>query len=283
MEIVIVTGLSGAGKTAALNVLEDEGYLSIDNLPTPLIRDLVELMEETPEINKIALALDQRGRVFKRELYKTIKDLKDDYGAKVLFLNATDNELIKRFKEKRRLHPMSPGGTIVEGIRKERELMDRVMDLSIPIDTTNLTLGELKNIIHSLVLNDKNEISVIFKTFGFKNGIVADADLVFDVRFITNPYYVSELKLKSGYNPDCYNFVLAQNECGEFIEKVHDLLKFLIPLYENEGKEQLIVAFGCTGGRQRSVSVARRLAELLKDSGINITIINRDLDEAHND
>ncbi|KGF08169.1 hypothetical protein HMPREF1634_02295 [Tissierellia bacterium S7-1-4] len=283
MEIVIVTGLSGAGKTAALNVLEDEGYLSIDNLPTPLIRDLVELMEETPEINKIALALDQRGRVFKRELYKTIKDLKDDYGAKVLFLNATDNELIKRFKEKRRLHPMSPGGTIVEGIRKERELMDRVMDLSIPIDTTNLTLGELKNIIHSLVLNDKNEISVIFKTFGFKNGIVADADLVFDVRFITNPYYVSELKLKSGYNPDCYNFVLAQNESGEFIEKVHDLLKFLIPLYENEGKEQLIVAFGCTGGRQRSVSVARRLAELLKDSGINITIINRDLDEAHND
>ena len=283
MEIVIVTGLSGAGKTAALNVLEDEGYLSIDNLPTPLIRDLVELMEETPEINKIALALDQRGRVFKRELYKTIKDLKDDYGAKVLFLNATDNELIKSFKEKRRLHPMSPGGTIVEGIRKERELMDRVMDLSIPIDTTNLTLGELKNIIHSLVLNDKNEISVIFKTFGFKNGIVADADLVFDVRFITNPYYVSELKLKSGYNPDCYNFVLAQNESGEFIEKVHDLLKFLIPLYENEGKEQLIVAFGCTGGRQRSVSVARRLAELLKDSGINITIINRDLDEAHND
>lgn len=283
MEIVIVTGLSGAGKTAALNVLEDEGYLSIDNLPTPLIRDLVELMEETPEINKIALALDQRGRVFKRELYKTIKDLKDDYGAKVLFLNATDNELIKRFKEKRRLHPMSPGGTIVEGIRKERELMDRVMDLSIPIDTTNLTLGELKNIIHSLVLNDKNEISVIFKTFGFKNGIVADADLVFDVRFITNPYYVSELKLKSGYNPDCYEFVLAQNESGEFIEKVHDLLKFLIPLYENEGKEQLIVAFGCTGGRQRSVSVARRLAELLKESGINITIINRDLDEAHND
>ena len=283
MEIVIVTGLSGAGKTAALNVLEDEGYLSIDNLPTPLIRDLVELMEETPEINKIALALDQRGRVFKRELYKTIKDLKDDYGAKVLFLNATDNELIKRFKEKRRLHPMSPGGTIVEGIRKERELMDRVMDLSIPIDTTNLTLGELKNIIHSLVLNDKNEISVIFKTFGFKNGIVADADLVFDVRFITNPYYVSELKLKSGYNPDCYNFVLAQNESGEFIEKVHDLLKFLIPLYENEGKEQLIVAFGCTGGRQRSVSDARRLAELLKESGINITIINRDLDEAHND
>lgn len=283
MEIVIVTGLSGAGKTAALNVLEDEGYLSIDNLPTPLIRDLVELMEETPEINKIALALDQRGRVFKRELYKTIKDLKDDYGAKVLFLNATDNELIKRFKEKRRLHPMSPGGTIVEGIRKERELMDRVMDLSIPIDTTNLNLGELKNIIHSLVLNDKNEISVIFKTFGFKNGIVADADLVFDVRFITNPYYVSELKLKSGYNPDCYNFVLAQNESGEFIEKVHDLLKFLIPLYENEGKEQLIVAFGCTGGRQRSVSVARRLAELLKESGINITIINRDLDEAHND
>lgn len=252
-------------------------------MPTPLIRDLVELMEETPEINKIALALDQRGRVFKRELYKTIKDLKDDYGAKVLFLNATDNELIKRFKEKRRLHPMSPGGTIVEGIRKERELMDRVMDLSIPIDTTNLTLGELKNIIHSLVLNDKNEISVIFKTFGFKNGIVADADLVFDVRFITNPYYVSELKLKSGYNPDCYNFVLAQNESGEFIEKVHDLLKFLIPLYENEGKEQLIVAFGCTGGRQRSVSVARRLAELLKESGINITIINRDLDEAHND
>lgn len=283
MEIVIVTGLSGAGKTAALNVLEDEGYLSIDNLPTPLIRDLVELMEETPEINKIALALDQRGRVFKRELYKTIKDLKDDYGAKVLFLNATDNELIKRFKEKRRLHPMSPGGTIVEGIRKERELMERVMDLSIPIDTTNLTLGELKNIIHSLVLNDKNEISVIFKTFGFKNGIVADADLVFDVRFITNPYYVSELKLKSGYNPDCYEFVLAQNESGEFIEKVHDLLKFLIPLYENEGKEQLIVAFGCTGGRQRSVSVARRLAELLKESGINITIINRDLDEAHND
>ncbi len=178
---------------------------------------------------------------------------------------------------------MSPEGTIVEGIRKERELMDRVMDLSIPIDTTNLTLGELKSIIHSLVLNDKNEISVIFKTFGFKNGIVVDADLVFDVRFITNPYYVSELKLKSGYDPDCYKFVLSQNESEQFIDKVHDLLKFLIPLYENEGKEQLIVAFGCTGGRQRSVSVARRLAELLKEADINVTIINRDLDEVHND
>lgn len=281
MELVIVTGLSGAGKTAALNVLEDEGYQCIDNLPIPLIRDLVHLMEETPEVKKIALALDQRGRVFKRELYNTIKDLKEEYGAKVLFLKASVDVLVKRFKEKRRLHPMNPDGSLIEGIQKEMSLMNRIEDLSISIDTTDLNLAALKNIIHSLVLKEDNEISIIFKTFGFKNGIVMDADLVFDVRFITNPYYEPDLKLKSGYDDACYKFVLGEKETQVFVDKVLDLLLFLIPLYENEGKEQLIVAFGCTGGRQRSVSVARRVSELLGERGMKVTIINRDLNEVY--
>lgn len=277
MELVIVTGLSGAGKTSTLNILEDEGFQCVDNLPLPLINDFVSLMEKTPAVDKVALALDQRGRVFSSELFNAIKNLKNKYDAKVLFLNASDETLIKRFKEKRRLHPLSKTGSITEGVQKERNLMRDIVEISIPIDTTNLNLGELKEMVHNIVMNDKNKISVIFTTFGFKNGLSLDSDLVFDVRFIKNPYYIPDLRYKSGYNEDCYNYVLSQPETPIFIEKVSSLLEFLIPYYEREGKEQLIVSFGCTGGRQRSVSVARKTADILKAKDIMITIINRDL------
>lgn len=279
MDIVIVTGMSGAGKTATLNVLEDDGYLCIDNLPTPLINDTFELMNKTPQVEKIALAIDMRNRIFNKEIYTTIKNLKEDYNAKILFLNASDETLIKRFKERRRPHPLAVKGSIVEGIAEERKIMDRILDISMPIDTSHLSLGELKRTIH-LMLEERDEINVVFTTFGFKHGIVMDADLVFDVRFIENPYYIPELKLKSGYRDEVYDFVLGQDEVSEFIDKVYELIKFLIPLYDREGKEQILIAFGCTGGRQRSVSVARRLKEMLEQNdNINVILLNRDLED----
>lgn len=279
MDIVIVTGMSGAGKTATLNVLEDDGYLCIDNLPTPLINDTFELMNKTPQVEKIALAIDMRNRIFNKEIYTTIKNLKEDYNAKILFLNASDETLIKRFKERRRPHPLAVKGSIVEGIAEERKIMDRILDISMPIDTSHLSLGELKRTIH-LMLEERDEINVVFTTFGFKHGIVMDADLVFDVRFIENPYYIPELKLKSGYRDEVYEFVLGQDEVSEFIDKVYELIKFLIPLYDREGKEQILIAFGCTGGRQRSVSVARRLKEMLEQNdNINVILLNRDLED----
>ena len=279
MDIVIVTGMSGAGKTATLNVLEDDGYLCIDNLPTPLINDTFELMNKTPQVEKIALAIDMRNRIFNKEIYTTIKNLKEDYNAKILFLNASDETLIKRFKERRRPHPLAVKGSIVEGIAEERKIMDRILDISMPIDTSHLSLGGLKRTIH-LMLEERDEINVVFTTFGFKHGIVMDADLVFDVRFIENPYYIPELKLKSGYRDEVYDFVLGQDEVSEFIDKVYELIKFLIPLYDREGKEQILIAFGCTGGRQRSVSVARRLKEMLEQNdNINVILLNRDLED----
>lgn len=279
MDIIIVTGMSGAGKTATLNVLEDDGYLCIDNLPIPLIRETFELMQKTPQVEKVALAIDLRNRIFTNELFSIIKNLKDEYGAKVLFLNASDEALIRRFKERRRPHPLAMKGSILDGISKERKIMDKIQEISLPIETSNLSLGELKRAIHSL-LEETDGLNVVFTTFGFKHGIVMDADLVFDVRFIENPYYVPELKTKSGYKDEVYTFVLSQPEVDEFINKVYDLIKFLIPLYEREGKEQVLVAFGCTGGRQRSVSVARRLKEIFeKEDKISITMINRDLED----
>lgn len=278
MDIVIVTGMSGAGKTATLNVLEDDGYICIDNLPTPLINDTLKLMHDTPQVEKIALAIDMRNRIFNKELYNTIKTLKDDYNAKILFLNSSDETLIKRFKERRRPHPLAIKGSIVDGISEERKLMHRIMEISSQIDTSNLSLGELKRRIH-LILEERDELNVVFTTFGFKHGIVVDADLVFDVRFIENPYYIPDLKLKSGYREEVYDFVLSQPEVTEFINKVYELIKFLIPLYDREGKEQIVIAFGCTGGRQRSVSVARRLKELLKEDDINVILLNRDLED----
>ncbi|MCI5675793.1 MAG: RNase adapter RapZ [Firmicutes bacterium] len=277
MELVIVTGLSGAGKTATLNVLEDEGFLCVDNLPTPLINDLVKLMDDMPEVDRVALALDQRNRIFTKELYNNIKELKDDLAAKVIFLNSTDEVLIKRFKERRRPHPLAPKGLIMDGIKLERDRMQKIQDISFVLDTSSLSLGELKRAVHSF-LEESDDINIVFTTFGFKHGMVMDADLVFDVRFITNPYYIPELKEKSGYVDEVYDFVLNHEETREFIDRVYELLKFLIPLYEREGKEQLVVAFGCTGGRQRSVSVARRLQELFKYDGRNIILLDRDLE-----
>lgn len=280
MDLVIVTGLSGAGKTAALNVLEDSGYLCVDSLPTPLIDELVHLLDDKPEVQKLALALDKRNRIFSTELYQTILDLKDRFQAKVLFFNARNECLIKRFKERRRPHPLEAKGSILAGIEAERNALEDVKSISQVIDTSDLTLGELKQVILAAIeAEEGDDLQVIINTFGFKHGICLDADMVFDVRFIQNPYYVPELKDKSGYVEDVYRYVTERPEVLEFVKKVEDLLVYLLPLYKKEGKNQLVVAFGCTGGRQRSVSIARCLENSLKKKSINPTIIHRDLGE----
>ncbi|MDO5716364.1 MAG: RNase adapter RapZ [Tissierellia bacterium] len=282
MDLVIVTGMSGAGKTAALNVLEDSGYLCVDNLPSPLIDELVRLLDEKPEVKKLALALDQRNRVFTAELFQTILQLKESFQAKVLFLNAQDECLIKRFKERRRPHPLQPKGSILDGIHEERKAMDKIMTISYVLDTTNLTLGELKHLILSAVeVREADDVQLIFSTFGFKHGILMDADMVLDVRFIQNPYYIPALKEKSGYVEEVYRYVMDREEVKDFVDKVEDLLLYLLPLYKREGKNQLVVAFGCTGGRQRSVSIARALQERLEEKEIYPVLIHRDLEDTH--
>ncbi|MDO5734453.1 MAG: RNase adapter RapZ [Eubacteriales bacterium] len=279
MDLVIVTGLSGAGKTSALNVLEDSGFLCVDNLPTPLIDDLVQLLESKNEVKKLALVLDKRNRFFTTGLDQAILDLKERYKAKVLFFNARNESLIKRFKERRRPHPLEAKGSILAGIEAERKALENLKTMSQVIDTSDLTLGELKQVILSAVeLKEGAELQLIFNTFGFKHGICLDADMVFDVRFIQNPFYVAELKEKSGYVEEVYRYVIEREEVLDFLEKIEDLLLYLIPLYKKEGKNQLVVAFGCTGGRQRSVSIARYLEASLQKKGIKPIIIHRDLE-----
>lgn len=282
IDLVIVTGLSGAGKTAALNILEDNGFLCIDNLPIPLISQLVKMLNDKPEVSKLALALDVRNSVFSSNLYDTIHELKVNNGAKVIFVDADDKVLVKRFKEKRRPHPLSKDGSIITGIHLEREKLANIVSISNLIDTSFMTLSNLKESVLNIVeTSNDDSFKIILTTFGFKHGICLEADLVFDVRFIKNPFYEPELKYLSGYDERCYNFCLNQNDVEKFLVKVEDLIKFLVPLYKKEGKEKLVVGIGCTGGRQRSVSVARKLKNILELDGVYCSIFNRDLEEGY--
>lgn len=285
MRFVIVTGLSGAGKTQATRSLEDLGYFCVDNLPPTLISKFAEAcMQSGGNIEKVALVIDIRGGVFFDDFFDTLNYLKrNEFKYEILFLEASDEVLIKRFKETRRSHPLSPDGRVLTGITQEREKLREIKNIAdIIIDTSKYEIRHLREKINEIYGDNKTperQLSITVLSFGFKYGIPVDSDLVFDVRFIPNPFYIPELKAYSGNDASVRDYVLKQTETVTFIDKLIDMLKYLIPNYRKEGKRQLIISIGCTGGRHRSVAIANEIHRRLNEENYNAKIEHRDVTE----
>lgn len=272
MRFVVVTGMSGGGKSTALKMLEDTGFYCVDNLPVSLLEKFIELIAmPDSEITKVALGLDVRaGHSFAGVTDILYKQKEKGYELEILFMDAQDKALVKRYKETRRVHPLAPEGRIEDGIRQERELLAEIRKKAdFVIDTTNLLTRELKEELDRIFIRNEeyNNLMVTLLSFGFKYGIPADADLVFDVRFLPNPYYIDELKQKTGNDKEVQDYVMQFPEAGIFLDKLTGMLDFLIPNYIKEGKYQLVVAIGCTGGQHRSVTLANELYARMKNRG----------------
>lgn len=285
MRFVIITGLSGAGKSQAIRCLEDLGYFCVDNLPATLIPKFADACSQTDgKIDRIALVIDIRGGKFFDDLFESLNYLKDHgFNYEVLFLDANDETLIKRFKESRRKHPLAPEGRILNGIIMERsrlkELKDRATNI---IDTSKLATRELREKLTSIYSEDgqiENELMITVLSFGFKYGIPVDSDLVFDVRFLPNPFYIPELKPFSGNDQPVRDYVFGFPETNTFTDKLEDMVEFLLPHYLKEGKRQLIISIGCTGGRHRSVAIANETYQRLQAHGHKVNIDHRDINE----
>ncbi|MDD7593713.1 MAG: RNase adapter RapZ [Peptoniphilaceae bacterium] len=282
MRIVIVTGMSGAGKSSVLHLFEDMGYYCMDNLPPQLIPNFLDLAESTRQtLSSVALGVDIRGGEFFDDLLSTVEKLKkrDDLQVTMLFLTASDEALVRRYKELRRPHPMDKAGNIFDGIQREKVILANLrLAADEVVDTSRLTLGQLKEVIDQLFLPEgvHPTLSISVVSFGFKHGILLDADLVFDVRFVQNPYYIEAYKELDGTVPALREFVLSFPETRAFLEKAEDLVGFLAPLYLREGKRTLVIGMGCTGGRHRSVAMAEVLAERLEARFGAIQVSHRD-------
>ena len=281
MRFVIVTGMSGGGKSTAMKMLEDAGFYCADNMPVPLIEKFMELLALPDNgIQKVALGLDVRADQSFEDVNQLIIRLRLNYTFEILFLEASDNVLLKRYKETRRIHPLSTDGDLMSGIRRERELLESIrMVADYVIDTTNLLTRELKAELDKIFVSGQayNSLMVNVMSFGFKHGIPQDADLVFDVRFLPNPFYVDELKQLTGLDEEVQNYVMSYPDAHTFIDKLTDMIRFLIPNYIKEGKYQLVIAIGCTGGQHRSVTLAGELYKRLKDKGdYGLTLRHRD-------
>ncbi len=283
MRFVVVTGMSGGGKTTAMKMLEDAGYYCVDNLPISLLGKFVELMATpTSEVTKVALGIDVRAGQGIRDAADSFAKLKKQgYQYEILFMDAADHVLLKRYKETRRVHPMAPNERVEVGIGREREMLsDIYKQADYVIDTSTLLTRELKEELdHIFVQNEGgHKLIVTVLSFGFKNGIPADADLVFDVRFLPNPFYIDELKHQTGNDKPVQEYVMSFSEAGQFLDKLTDMLEFLIPNYIKEGKYRLVLGIGCTGGKHRSVTLANAIYDKLKDLDIcGVTLQHRDV------
>lgn len=283
MRFVVVTGMSGGGKSTALRMLEDAGFYCVDNLPVPLIEKFVELIAAPGgEVTKVALGLDVRADQAFGEVQKVLENLKaNGYQFEILFMEANDKTLLKRYKETRRMHPLSQDGRIEDGINKERGILNGIRNESdYVIDTSNLLTRELKEELDRIFVQNEeyNSLMVTILSFGFKYGIPADADLVFDVRFLPNPFYIDELKHKTGNDKEVQDYVMGFQEAHVFIDKLADMVEFLIPNYSKEGKYQLVIGIGCTGGKHRSVTLANQLYARMKNRGsYGMKISHRDV------
>ena len=279
MRFVIVTGVSGAGKTAALKMLEDMNYFCVDNLPIQLLEKFASLLPEmqSENVRNVALGIDARSGSALDELEVVLDRMKDTgYDYEILFMDAEDSVLVKRYKESRRSHPLARTGRIDEGIRLEREKMNFLRKRAdYIIDTSHLLTRELRQEIEKIFVDDREFSNIVISvlSFGFKYGIPADADLVFDVRFLPNPYYIDELKRQTGNDKPVQDYVMGFDVSHVFLNKLTDMVQFLLPNYVQEGKNQLIIGIGCTGGKHRSVTLANKLFESLSlqnDYGIRI-------------
>ena len=285
MRFIIVTGLSGAGKSEATNALEDMGYFCVDNLPPKLIKKFAEVCKQSKgSIDKVALVMDIRGGIFFDDLFESLSELsKEQFQYEILFLDTSDEVLVKRFKEKRRSHPLAPGGRVITGIELERQTLRDVKDKAdVIIDTSKYAIKDLREEM-ARKFGDKEmpekQMAITILSFGFKYGIPVDSDLVFDVRFIPNPFYIPELKPFSGNDEPVKNYVMEQTETQTFLQKANDMFEFLIPNYQKEGKRQLIISIGCTGGRHRSVAIANSIYETLRANNHDVYIVHRDIKE----
>ena len=281
-QMVIITGMSGAGKTVAIQSFEDLGFFCVDNLPPTLLPKFLELMKESGnKMNKVALVMDLRGREFFDHLFKALDDLAETSWVtpQILFLDADDSTLVRRYKETRRTHPLAPSGLPLEGIQLERELLEELKGRAQLIyNSSQMKPKELREkILTEFSANRQTIFTVNVMSFGFKYGIPIDADLVFDVRFLPNPHYIESMRPKTGLDEDVSTYVLKWNETTKFLEKVTELLAFMLPHYKREGKAQLVVAIGCTGGQHRSVALTEYIAHHFeKDYETRIT--HRDIE-----
>lgn len=282
MRFVIVTGMSGAGKSSVLKMLEDAGFFCVDNLPIKLVKKFVDLIMQGHH-EKVALGLDIRSGQSLEEFDQVLKDMTDvGYSYEILFLDCSPEVLIKRYKETRRLHPLSHMGRVDKGIELERERLDFLRKKAdVIIDTSYLLIRELKSQIDKIYIGDKEfkNFMIMLLSFGFKYGIPADSDLVFDVRFLPNPFYIAELKSKTGLDSRVKTYVLNSEAAQEFLDKLEDMLTFLIPHYISEGKNQLVVSIGCTGGKHRSVTLVGEMEKRVAGLGYGLKIEHRDIEK----
>lgn len=278
-KIIIVTGLSGAGKTAALNILEDMGFYTIDNLPLGLEKSLLDI-----ELNRIAVGIDIRTFKNTKDFFTWIDMIKSsDVNLEIIFLEAEDSVILGRYNLSRRAHPLKEK-TLLESIKREKEIFVPIKEISnLIIDTTKLRTIELEGIIKNNIHLSKNSgMNVHIQSFGFKYGIPLDSDLIFDVRFISNPYYIEELKDKNGFDKEVIDFISNLEESSEFYDKLKSFIDFLLPNYIKEGKKHLTISMGCSGGQHRSVFFANKLAsDLKKNNDINIYISHREKESGH--
>lgn len=280
---VIITGMSGAGKSAAMRSFEDLGYFCVDNLPPELIPKFAEFVDRSGgPLRRIALVSDIRGGKFFDHLFDALKELEQGgFDYTILFLEASDDVLVRRFKETRRRHPLMGDGTIIDGIAAERERLKELRRRAeVTIDTSQMTPRDLKEAI--TLRYDDNGVGapvVTIMSFGFKHGVPIDADLVFDVRFLPNPHWVDELRPQTGRDAAVDEYVFERPVAHRFMEKAQDFLQFLMEQYTQEARNHVLIGIGCTGGRHRSVAVSLRLAEFLRSRGLRVTVMHRDLED----
>ena len=283
MRFVVVTGMSGAGKSTALKMLEDMGYFCVDNLPIPLLPGFVQMLQNTDtEMKKVALGLDVRSGQDLSGLKENLEAMdRDRIGYEILFLDANDAVLVKRYKETRRQHPLSGSGRVDNGIAKEREkILFLKMKATYILDTSKMLTRELRIELEKIFVDGQSfcNLYITVMSFGFKYGIPQDADLVFDVRFLPNPYYIDTLREKTGNEAEVQDYVMQNDKGRIFLDKLKDMMEFLIPNYILEGKNQLVIAIGCTGGKHRSVTLANALYQILdKEESYGVRIEHRDI------
>ncbi|MBA1434415.1 RNase adapter RapZ [Bombilactobacillus bombi] len=280
-DLVIISGMSGAGKTVAVQSFEDMGYFCIDNMPPSLLEKFGELLKHSEKIDKVALVIDIRSREFYDQAISVFADFEDieSMRTRVLFLDATDTELVARYKETRRAHPLAMGGRLIDGIDKERALLMPIREKAeLVIDTTQLSPRQLREkIFKEFEEKSDNIFHIIVMSFGFKYGLPIDADDVMDVRFLPNPYYLPQLRSQTGLQTEVADYVFQQKATQQFYQQYLQMLQSIIPGYQQEGKTSLTIAIGCTGGQHRSVAIAQRLGEDLQKTGYPVNISHRDI------
>jgi UPF0042 nucleotide-binding protein len=282
-KVVILTGVSGSGKTTALRALEDAGFYCVDNLPIVFLEKLLELSGHTAgEVSRLALVVDAREGRFLAEAPRIIEEVRKKGDVEVLFLEASDDSLVRRYSETRRRHPLAgEGGTVMEGIAAERRALSQLKDIADEIvDTTTLNVHELKRFVTKrFVAGDGSRLGVTVVSFGFRYGLPTHADVVLDVRFLPNPYFIPELRPFPGTDPRVSGFVLGQPDAKSFLDRAIELFGFLLPRYRAEGKSYLTIAIGCTGGKHRSVALATELAQSLERAGQAVRLWHRDVEK----